>query len=214
MPTPCFLLEPTEEVARSLRRYTSAVGEWTCETGWHQASTPIDRVPVEWKIDEDGSRTYYGNGDVAEFEGDSRWPTECAKGCGYQFAADDERQVFTTLLYRVAAVVPGAALEVGAETSLRDAPPGAMWWAEWLPEWYRGFDGRSLCVRCPGGGDWLVDSEATNCTMKGDREHRCWIRHGEPPFVTVDKNGKTCAAGAGSIMVNDYHGFLRQGVLT
>lgn len=50
--------------------------------------------------------------------------------------------------------------------------------------------------------------------MPDDAEHRCWIRHGEPPLITVDKNGLTCAAGAGSIQCRDYHGFLRDGSFT
>lgn len=46
--------------------------------------------------------------------------------------------------------------------------------------------------------------------------HKCWVRHGDPRAsnVTVDKNGDTCSAGAGSILAGDYHGFLQAGVLT
>jgi hypothetical protein len=50
--------------------------------------------------------------------------------------------------------------------------------------------------------------------MPDDGEHRCWVRHGEPPRITVDKNGPTCQAGAGSILAGDYHGFLRDGAFT
>lgn len=75
-------------------------------------------------------------------------------------------------------------------------------------------NGPHLIVICPNGGTWNVDSRASNCTMPYDYEHRCWIRHGIPPNVTVDKNGNTCQAGAGSIKCGDYHGFLRNGVLT
>jgi hypothetical protein len=32
--------------------------------------------------------------------------------------------------------------------------------------------------------------------------------------VTVGKSGNTCAAGAGSIAVDGYHGFLRNGSFT
>lgn len=214
MPTPCYLLEHTDEVERKLRRYTARhEGGWTCAEGWHEASTPVERTVAVWRVDDD-RRTYYANGDVDEFAGDPRWPVECKEGCGYRFTDDDARQVFTELVYRVAAAVPGAALDVGAETTLRDAPDGAMWWADWLGAAWAGFDGRALCVRLPGKHDWLVDSEASNCTRKGDRTHRCWIRHGEPPYVTVDKAGETCRAGAGSIMAGRYHGFLRNGVLT
>jgi hypothetical protein len=71
-------------------------------------------------------------------------------------------------------------------------------------------------VRCPNGSDWHVDGRASNCTMPTDKVHKCWVRHGDPRAsnLTVDKNGFTCAAGAGSIQAGDYHGFLQAGVLT
>lgn len=101
--------------------------------------------------------------------------------------------------------------------------------AMWLADWYRldeptaaivryGYDWDNqyeppLLVKTPGG-DWNVDSRAHNCTLKDDRRHRCWVRHGAPPNITVDKVGLTCAAGAGSIQAGSYHGFLRNGYLT
>lgn len=112
--------------------------------------------------------------------------------------------------------------DTGAEGDLYNHeifPPGAMWFAPWYTDVYAGFDGRCLVVRTPGG-DWIIDSEASNCTRKGDKTHRCWVREGEPPNVTVGKGGETCAAGAGSILQEkrgghsrDYHGFLRNGYL-
>lgn len=107
--------------------------------------------------------------------------------------------------------------EIGDKESF---PAGAMWFAPWYTDVYVGLDGRCLVVRTPGG-EWIVDSEASNCTRKGDKTHRCWLRHGEAPDVTVDKDGpNTCAAGAGSILMTkaggcqaDYHGFLRGGYL-
>lgn len=109
---------------------------------------------------------------------------------------------------------------------LGDCPPGAMWDAHWMVkgDGYAadgGYvlgglheqDGRFLVVRLPNGRDWCIDSRASNCTLPQDNVHRCWVRHGEPPNLTVDKNGVTCAAGAGSIQAGDYHGFLRGGRL-
>lgn len=75
-------------------------------------------------------------------------------------------------------------------------------------------EGPQLTVVCPNGAEWTIDSRASNCTLPYDYEHRCWVRHGDPPNVTVDKNGLTCAAGGGSIQAGDYHGFLQNGVLT
>lgn len=97
-------------------------------------------------------------------------------------------------------------------------PVGAMWYANWTYEKGRtGPDGLILQVRTPGG-DWIIDSRASNCTRPDDNDHRCWVRHGTPPEITADKNGDTCAAGAGSIITgegtpNQYHGFLRNGFL-
>jgi len=61
----------------------------------------------------------------------------------------------------------------------------------------------------------MIDSRASNCTMPDDNAHRCWVRHGRPEDGTlhVDKNGLTCAAGGGSILAGNYHGFLHHGHL-
>lgn len=93
--------------------------------------------------------------------------------------------------------------------------PGAMWYATWVP---KGFDWDNeeephLYVVCPGDTCWDIDSRASNCTMPNDRIHRCWIRHGTAPNLTVDKNGFTCQAGAGSIQTSNWHGYLRNGEL-
>lgn len=103
---------------------------------------------------------------------------------------------------------------------LSAVPPGGMWDADWFHDYHGGpmlggpnTDGRILVVRLPNGNDWIIDSRANNCTLPADDNHRCWVRHGEPPNITVDKNGLTCAAGAGSIQSGNYHGFLRNGEL-
>lgn len=74
-------------------------------------------------------------------------------------------------------------------------------------------EGPQLTVMTPGGR-WVIDSRASNCGSPYDYNHRCWVRHGEPPMITVDKNGATCSAGAGSIQCGSYHGFLQNGELT
>lgn len=77
-------------------------------------------------------------------------------------------------------------------------------------------DGPQLTVICPNGHQWVIDSRASNCALPYEYGHRCWVRHGDPRTqpITVDKNGPTCAAGGGSIMAGDYHGFLTNGILT
>lgn len=73
-------------------------------------------------------------------------------------------------------------------------------------------NGKALWVQTPGGS-WCIDSRASNCGSPYDYEHRCWVRHGDVPVITVDKIGRTCSAGAGSILCGKYHGFLRNGRL-
>lgn len=78
-----------------------------------------------------------------------------------------------------------------------------------------GYDGLSIVCRTIDG-NWYVDSRASNCTKPEDKAHRCWVRHGTVgEKVTVDKNGNTCAAGAGSFFMDGqkWHGFLRNGIM-
>jgi hypothetical protein len=205
----CFLLEPTDRAAVSLRRYSKGTDHKVCPvTGFHTAMTPIGEGPAGWDVED---KVWRGPGLDAEkflMPTDPRWPEACA--CGYRFCdcgqADcliDAYQVFWNVIYR--------RVDTDEKTMLRDAPVGAMWFADWFSR--AGPDGRTLAVRLPGDHDWLPDYRASNCTMPEDHEHRCWVRHGTPPDVTVDKDGNTCEAGAGSIGVPGWHGFLRDGYL-
>lgn len=95
----------------------------------------------------------------------------------------------------------------------RHLPAGAMYFAN--QEWAEsvgnlGPDGKSLFIQTPSG-PWHIDGRASNCTRRGE-VHHCWVRHGEPPNVTVDKDGETCGCGC-SIAIDTYHGFLRNGHL-
>lgn len=207
----CFMITPSGEAAVSLRRWNRE--DTPCPaTGWsyHNAHTPIGRCR-NWKQTRGEAQRgwFYANDAPKDVpDDDPRWPVACA--CGYVFTEDDVRQVFTDRIY----LGPD-----GAEHSIRAPSPGAMWFAEWLEDlegggaWWKGPDGRILICQTPGG-QWMIDSRASNCTMPTDNEHRCWVRHGTPPELTVDKNGKTCAAGAGSILCGSYHGFLQNGYLT
>ncbi|MGH8260470.1 MAG: hypothetical protein ACREUG_12360, partial [Steroidobacteraceae bacterium] len=141
---------------------------------------------------------------------DPRWPAKC-EGCDYRFTDQDRWQDFTRQIYIDRAT--------GREYTLDEHVPGMMWDASWMHENWKGPDGRCLVVVRPNGREWMIDSQASNCTMKQDvgpfaSTHRCWVRHGEPPNITVDKAGRTCAAGAGSIQAGDYHGFLKAGQFT
>lgn len=196
-----FMLTPTEFDRRSLRRYVSGQNDQCPVHGYHNATVEIGRVTRDDQAIED-------LGPDRAKALDNRWPTRCA--CGYEFADADPWQDFRDPLYRRA--------DNGELVALRDAPPGACWDAAWFhhrPEWC-GPDGRSLVVVCPDGRQWMIDSRASNCTMPDDKVHKCWVRHGSPEAgdLHVDKDGVTCAAGAGSIDTGGYHGFLHHGAFT
>lgn len=216
----CFMLNRLDDLCEvGLRRYVSSrdrpdVGPCPLmpgEASYHQAMTgklhvPAVTSPVRprdgWLTgpspDEGRVRTFV----VAQYDwppdGDPAWPSSC--DCGMPFSADDRYQQWVESLW---------AGPDGTLTTIRDAPPGAMWDAWWISQ--KGPDGLALMVKCPNGAQWAIDGQASNCTMPDDQEHRCWVRHGEPPNITVGKDGPTCAAGAGSIQAGDYHGFLRGG---
>jgi len=194
----CFWLEPMKQRERSLRRYQSGgVANSGCPAhGYHDAKVKIDVV-------DDAAPTAKAD----SFKGDPRWPTHC--DCGYAFADNDVWQVFSEALFLRS--------DSGELTTLREAPPGAMWDASWLTAVGCGHDGKSLVVRCPDGYDWHIDGRASNCTLPNDNEHWCWPRTGIPPKITVTKHApgqRTCNAGAGSILTPGYHGFLRDGKFT
>lgn len=228
MPTPCYLVEETTEQRVSLRRFGFGLDEqhperYACPAkqpwasgyrpGCDASSAAFATVPLVVRAEGELAGVRERVPDWPR--DDPHWPTVCAS-CGQPFTHDEMWQTNGDPIMRVVAVVPGAALAVGEVAATDDLPPGAMWFPEWLREWSLGFDGRGLMVKLPDGHLWQVDSEANNCTRKGDRSHRCWLRQGEPPFVTVNKEPRhlTCDAGAGSILSPGYHGFLVDGVLT
>lgn len=158
--------------------------------------TPLDEVQQEPRTtleSPNASRT-------APFE-DPRWPKVCE--CGHEFLPHDAYQIFVDRVYR--------RTDNDQLLLLRDAEPGAMWDAWWYHDFRTGLDGKSIVVVCPDGHQWFIDGRANNCTMPEDAIHRCWCRHGEPPNLTVNKDGNTCLAGGGSIQTPKYHGRLING---
>lgn len=230
-----FWLEPTDQYEVSLRRYyrheyltkpddgrgynyaelVPGLSD-TCPVmpgkySYHNLSVVLERITAaEYPTSGD---------DPVHFpHTDHRWPLACA--CGYVFRDVDYWQVNYDRLHHGA--------PDGQLYSLRTAPVGAMWDAQWMSNFWKGPDGICLVVKTPGG-DWTVDGEASNCTDPAknhpqtdgehtwhERTHYCWVRHGDPRTgdVHVDKDGKTCGAGAGSILQSSYHGFLHHGHLT
>ena len=198
----CFFLTPTEQVRHQLRRYTSnsPCPAMPGHYSYHNAMSAmigILTVPIPSKDSHEPVAPYVSTEDP-------RWPNKCDR-CDYLFDIADPKQSWTERLMKRS--------DNGELTTIRDAPPGAMWNAWWMGPLWQGSDGMSLNVRCPDGHDWCIDGRASNCTLPNDNVHRCWVRHGVPPEITVDKNGHTCSAGGGSIQTPQWHGFLRGGSL-
>lgn len=215
---PCYWLEESGRDRLSLRRYRSVADgmpDASCPVhGYHNVMVPFGEA--EARRTKDGYRGSHG--DLAPAHDDPRWPTRC--DCGYAFVESDTWQVFSNPIYRRA--------DTGEELTLREAPPGALWNAWWriregwtIDGFGPGPDGMIVYCKTPGG-DWCIDSRASNCDRPTDNEHRCWVRHGDPRDpqgkvtgqpLHVDKSGNTCQAGAGSILCGNYHGFLHHGAL-
>lgn len=205
-PVKCFLITPTDQADRFLRRYEKHSDDRAkcevCEHEYHQVSVLIGRFPVLLGQPDESGNHYQRSPDVSKYKGDKRWPKEAP--CGYKFLPDDERQVYTETVYTD---------EVGNEYSLRKPVPGMMYESWWYSDTMKGDDGKAYIVILPDLHPWSIDGRAKNCTKPDEWTHRCWIRHGTPPVLTVDKNGNTCGAGAGSIQTPKFHGFLRDGYL-
>lgn len=205
----CFWLEPVSgKYQHELRRYRSSEQGNQCPLphGYHNASVILGVVE---RPDIDRAKALRRDAPTEEVRRDPRWPRQC--GCGYVFLDEENWQEnFNSLFQRS---------DTGELVTIKDAPIGAMWDAHWMPDAWAGPDGRKLIVKIPqnpdGSGEshWHVDGKCSNCTRPGEK-HYCWVRHGEPPNIHVDKSGDTCAAGAGSIVAHGgWHGFLHNGCL-
>lgn len=201
-----FFCEPTGRSVRSMRRYSSSSADCPGMQGmhsYHNAHAPLDIVEHGATRSGDYVPSWVTK-NSPEIMARPDWPTKC-KACDYVFTPEDEFQVFAVTEYRRA--------DTGELLAKNNLPVGSVidaWWME-----RPGPDGRCLAVETPAG-QWIIDSRASNCTLKDDDVHRCWVRHGRPEDGTlhIDKNGNTCAAGAGSIdMGGRWHGFLHHGEL-
>lgn len=198
----CFLIEPTFETQLYLRRYDSRKYDCPGKMSYHDAMVPFGICTERLE----GNHFEIVNPPALPAHDDPRWPQFCE--CGYVFQEKDAWQLFDTSIYR--------RTDTGETFPLRDAPVGAIWDAFWLHDsTLCGADGKALICRLPGNHDWHIDGPCSNCPWQNDRDasHKCWVRHGEPPNITVDKNGDTCPAGGGSIQAPGWHGFLRNGEL-
>lgn len=159
------------------------------------------REEGKYKDDKHGWLFKHWGGEPEEYP-EELWPTKCDK-CGTPFEGRKfQRQVFNHKLYNTVSGKPEA---------------GDVYYIDWYPEnmYWDNHKGDYLFCMLPNGREWNIDGRASNCTMKDDRLHRCWVKHGNPEdgSLHIDKNGHTCQAGAGSIWIDDWHGFLHHGDL-
>lgn len=185
-------------------------GSSECKGSYHNALVSLTETNTlsDWEL-----------GGQPEDYSDDRWPTACDR-CGatvpqgrhsheIPYEVRVHRQVFRQRRYNTVSGRP---------------EPGDMFWATWrhyqMPDGFvtscdwDNCVGKHLYVVLPNGYDWDTSGRASNCGLPGDRLHRCWVLSGVPPNVTAGKTGHTCSAGAGSIAVTGYHGFLQNGRLT
>lgn len=215
MPWKTFWMEHTGRERVGLRRYGSDRGRrhdegLLCEAGFHQAfAWTGDEVPTV-RSDHGTSRTSL---EITVAADDPRWPASC-EGCGREFTAVDERQVWTEALYKRVDTGEYRVLHhKHVPPGMRTAEAGAMWDATWMPEQWRGEDGISLMVRCPrndrddelSGSDWPVDMPSTN---SGGR----WTRTGDPRRARVTASPSISIGTPGA--PGAYHGWLQDGVLS
>lgn len=217
-PLTCVWLKRLGRERQELRRYSKAEG-CVGPYKYHNADSWIGDFKSTLNRDYEGDST-----GMIDHK-DPRWPTRCGR-CDYQFVSTDHWQYNRTRLYSYKG--PYGHLVV----TIRNCPPGSLYDAKWLDgyDWAIGPDGIALHAVCPNGRHWHVDGQASNCTLPQQvpvpgkpgwttfvRNHYCWVRHGDPKHPStlhVDKAGVTCAAGAGSIVAGDYHGFLHYGGFT
>lgn len=211
----CFLVEPVAKIRVWARRYSKGIPnccpKYPGEYSYHNAKTLIGDFDCPLSPEGEYEQWDQFVESLRPPLGDPRWPAQCECGATFENSDSIERagQMFVWRLHKRS--------DNGELVSLHDAPTGAMWRAWWMKHEGRFWDWDNqteapLMCKTPGG-EWNIDGRASNCTMPNDRLHRCWVRHGTPPTITVDKNGATCQAGAGSIAQRNWHGFLRNGEL-
>jgi hypothetical protein len=213
-PIKIFFLVPTDRERRWLRRFSFSTTR-ACSKKPYGCDAMFEIGEADILYTKEGYIDATGRNMPPK--ADQRWPKTCS-ACGRPFDDKDEYQLFTKQIY--------IRESDGFRCTLADAPPGGCWDAWWISDrrkdvptgcgYMIGPDHRSLIVKCPDGHEWMIDGRASNCTLPNDNTHHCWVRHGRPEDGTlhVDKNGNTCAAGAGSIQTPRWHGFLHNGFLT
>lgn len=206
-PIPTRFLREIGTVHR-LRRYWE--DNHPCN-GWsyHNAFKELGRTYTLSDYETFGSESQYQASD---------YPTICHH-CGHVTdPANGELQVFRKRLYATLSgeEIVQDEMKPGDLFFIREHAPAPGVSYRHCHSGWTNCNGQHLHCILPEGSSWDIDSRCSNCTMPNDTVHRCWVRHGDPEkgSIHVDKQGVTCQAGAGSIVVPGFHGFLHQGFIT
>lgn len=137
------------------------------------------------------------------------WPTHCDT-CRTLIEPEDR-------IHSIAECLLFERMDTGEFKRLHEFGAGTIFPtpSEWLNlglEWDNLPNRPAYGIKTPGG-IWYPDKRAKNCTLPDDREHRCWVIHGEPPNLTINKLGHTCEAGNGSVLLGSWHGSVSDGYL-
>lgn len=187
----CFILETTGYSTLWARRYTSGTYDCECvDRSYHNNRNLFGRRPTEGSVSYDGSSLK----DILPF------PTHCV--CGYEFNDESEWQIFAETEYHIR--------ETGEILFLGDAPDGAIWHAHWLDfhQESRGIDLKAYQIKI--GGISLVLDDINYCGRK--YPHKCWIRTGTPPNITLTRN-EECEGSSDYLYINNSRWTLIDGQL-
>ena len=201
-------------------------GKNTCPNSYGHGHPGVHDAMVHLVDSVIGQRDYDLGGLLSDYEG-ARWPNTCDH-CGAK-APDvapaqtfDERQrdgwILEHQLFR-------QTLYATPDRSWYGLPQvGDLLYEDWFNcaterngkciHGWTNCGGAHLIAIVPTGHWWDLDARASNCSRRDDTTHRCWVRHGDPAkgeAVHVDKTGATCQAGAGSLAITGWHGFLHRG---
>jgi hypothetical protein len=231
----CFLVKATDWALLYARRYKSA-DDCPGAFGFHNAKRQIDYKPVIYN--ERRSIRIDSKYDIPL---DSLlWPVKC-EYCDYVFTEQDAKQNFIDQMYAKVASEDVDTSKITLDAGLpcwttspillpvewwpkRALPVGALFRQPWMKNfyWTNETEDPLTCIvpsiLTTGRSEWAIDSRCSNCSLPDDTTHRCWVRTGDIPYITVGKGGSgggvTCAAGAGSIKTQGFHGMLTNGQLS
>jgi hypothetical protein len=223
----CFFIEPTNMMKVYLQRRhapnwirAKLLKKCPAHNGMHAARVFVREMAI---TDSAGNVNHV---QLDDYMDDHRWPAAC--DCGKVFDVMDPYnvdEIFEDVICQDTTTGKKMPFSKAIQT------PGCMW-DDFSPHAPKdcGPDGLKLCVVCPGGEVWNLDGRSKDCVSRcvhckkpykkcnckkphfedSDPEHRCWVRNGAPPHITVEWNNLCCYE---NIATPRWKGNLINGVL-